>query len=186
MQKSEIITQNILNPKGEIVENNVFSLETLNAKIIPAAVLKDNAQERWKNSISANLNMNNLYIQKNNAIIYEEWKKYPLVSTSKRRGKYKEIETLEISNLGRVKINNAIMTQEDKKGFVGYLMVKNYPALGMVWNLVASTWLEKPKVEDTVHVHHITNNGYDNSVLNLIWLDRQTHAKINHRGKLQT
>lgn len=180
------IVQNILDINGKIIKTNFFSIEDLNAKIIPKKTLKDTKESRWEKSPSYLVIFEDLVILKNGKEIKEEWKLYPkwdVENISKKRGKYKNIKMIEVSNFGRVKINNIIAEQQDKNGQIGYLQLKDYPGLGMVWNLVANTWLEKPNNcnKDIIfHVHHITNNGYDNNVENLIWLDRNTHAKIKH------
>ncbi len=44
-----------------------------------------------------------------------------------------------------------------------------------VYQMVARTWL-KSKIID---VHHISNDGYDNSVENLIYLERGIHNKVH-------
>jgi hypothetical protein len=96
--------------------------------------------------------------------------------------KYPQNEKIEVSNLGRIRIDNEIIKQweDDVKG-KGWLKVKiakiiSYPEY--VYRFVAETWCKKPDETDGWEVHHISNNGYDNRPENLIWLKRAQHAKI--------
>lgn len=65
---------------------------------------------------------------------------------------------------------------------IGYLVIKgNTP----VHRLVASAWLKKPKKKyknyiknGKYHVHHISNDGYDNTPFNLIYLPEEIHNGI--------
>ena len=101
------------------------------------------------------------------------------------------------SNFGRVKYNNKILEQFDpqanNKWKCGYLFVK-IKGIGkreinkLVYKLVAETWLKKPvndwdpsdKAFDYSVVHHITNNGYDNRVENLMYVTNWQHAMIHY------
>ncbi len=98
---------------------------------------------------------------------------------------------INISNLGRVKINNKIEKQFQKK--YGYLYVRlndkiEYP----VYRFVAEVWCKCP-VSDTLIklpkndywiVHHKTNNGFDNRCSNLIWMLRSDHSQLSHKNYL--
>jgi hypothetical protein len=99
----------------------------------------------------------------------------------------KEMRSLkiEVSNLGRVKINNKIAKQYQYK--LGYLVVKITDNIVYdVYRLVAETWVQCP-VDDTFNyegkncwtVHHITDNGFDNRPENLVWLNWNEHSKIH-------
>lgn len=181
MRKNVIASQIILDKDGNVYKENVFTIEELNERIIATSILKDTKAERQQESPSFNTKDKNLP--------NEIWKHYPNWDCSdktRKRNQYKLIDLFEVSNLGRVKINGNIMQQEDRNGYTGYLQIKGYPALGLVWNLVAETWLKTPldKTDKIYHVHHLSNNGYDNSVYNLIWLDKDTHAKINHKIRI--
>jgi hypothetical protein len=48
-----------------------------------------------------------------------------------------------------------------------------------VYRLVAETWKTKPK--GYTEVHHIINNGYDNTVFNLMWVTNDQHKMIEKR-----
>ena len=170
------IEQIILDENKNISVENYFDIESLNSRIIATSELQKTLDERKKQSFAFDENPENLFVNNKN----EKWSSYPLEI------KTKKVNSLEISNLGRVKVNGTIAVQDDKKDKIGYLIIKAYPSLGMVWNLVANTWLKKPTCacEDCIYdVHHITNNGYDNTPENLIWLKKCTHFKINHKTR---
>jgi hypothetical protein len=84
---------------------------------------------------------------------------------------------IEVSNYGRVRINGKIEKQiEEKEGWF-YVKSKNiyYP----VWRFVAEVWCEFP-FEDTFgwQVHHISNDGNNNTPENLIWIKDTSHNFI--------
>lgn len=101
----------------------------------------------------------------------------------------------EISNLGRVKYLGRIVPQKneliDGREHIGYLVLdklafqKKYPYAPSgfsqkiyVYTLVALAYLGKIE-GDEYHVHHITNNGYDNSIENLVLLNREEHSYVH-------
>ena len=93
---------------------------------------------------------------------------------------------IEVSNLGRVKINDQIKPQYQNE--YGYLYINVAPDIPYeVYRLVAETWLECP-VEDTVAssdiwvVHHITDNGFDNRSSNLLWCTKDVHKTLKHKA----
>ena len=95
---------------------------------------------------------------------------------------------IEVSNLGRVKINGQMKKQYQKQ--YGYLYVNVTPDISYeVYRLVAETWLDCP-VEDTLEisghlwyvVHHITDNGFDNRPSNLIWCTNDIHGTLRHKA----
>jgi hypothetical protein len=102
--------------------------------------------------------------------------------------KYPENEIIAVSNLGRMKIDNKIIEQwdDDEKG-KDYLYVKighiiDYPKY--VYRFVAETWCKKPYVSNNStkwHVHHISNNGYDNRPANLLWVKENEHLNKIHK-----
>lgn len=87
---------------------------------------------------------------------------------------------IECSNFGRIKVNGNIYKPiEEKPGWL-YIQFERfdnhkYP----VYRIVAETWCLCP-VKDSIgwQVHHISNDGYDNTPGNLIWLTESTHKKI--------
>jgi hypothetical protein len=74
---------------------------------------------------------------------------------------------IEVSNYGRLRCKGGIVKQEDKK--------EGYP---YTYRLVAETWLSK---EGYNEVHHIINNGYNNSIFNLMWVTNKQHSVIENR-----
>lgn len=94
-----------------------------------------------------------------------------------------KIKDLEVSSYGRVRHNKKIVPQKDSEEqgkAVGYLVLDNEELpKGYVYQMVAEVFLEKPSSGEYA-VHHITNNGYDNSVGNLIYLTKEQHKQLNH------
>ena len=121
----------------------------------------------------------------------EQWKKYDITLILSQYNpnhyigkKYHDIEIMYVSDMGRVKVkyktnispNEEILAQSDDiEG--GYLRLPKFPGFGNVYRLVAETWLEE--VKDKNIVHHINNNGYDNRVENLIWVNKEEHGLIH-------
>lgn len=236
-----------------------YNLNVLNEKIIPTSILKKNAEQRWKNSPSFDIetfkfddeewceyskdllqeklkliidyrykkihqlqisNMKQVIINSNKRKSYQNGKsthlyldkyyelglvedlyetvkdqfnpnmreeKFVNYSVKKLNDKleeiinrYSEVNKLEISTKGRAKINGKFAEQIDEFGRTGYLRLKGYGDLGMMWTLTAETWLEKPQGE-CLDVHHLTNDGYNNSVGNLIYIPRFLHRQIDHK-----
>ncbi len=103
---------------------------------------------------------------------------------------YPNDELIEVSNYGRVRINNEIIKQIDNfdehpNGGYLWLDCPKYPQyhhnkLYYVYILVVDTWLGKnPGTPGNwYHRHHINNNGYDNRPENLIWLTSEEHKQI--------
>lgn len=53
-----------------------------------------------------------------------------------------------------------------------------------VYRLVAETWLENPNYKNYKTVHHISNNGYNNTIYNLIWVTDDQHKGTSGNSKL--
>lgn len=124
----------------------------------------EDKEELRKNYGSKNLSENNLE--------GEIWKEYPL-----------NPEYL-VSNLGRIKFDGKIQPQTDQvdengkiKG--GYLVLENKKLKqDYIYNFVAYTFLGKVE-GDGYHVHHITNDGNDNSTNNLVLLTAIEHSIVH-------
>lgn len=104
----------------------------------------------------------------------EVWKEY----------KTDKFDGLEVSSYGRVRQNKKIVPQKDSDAqgrAVGYLVLDTEEKLPKccVYQMVAEAFLGKQS-SDGYHVHHITNNGYDNSVGNLIRLTEEQHNQLKH------
>jgi len=84
---------------------------------------------------------------------------------------------IEVSNYGRIKINNDIKKQIEEK--IGYFYVKTEKIHYPVWRFVAEVWCEFP-FDDTLgwQVHHISNDGNDNTPDNLMWIKDSSHNSI--------
>ncbi|MBO4745685.1 MAG: hypothetical protein J5613_01270 [Alphaproteobacteria bacterium] len=59
---------------------------------------------------------------------------------------------------------------------VGWVCVMIKGKKYFVYHLVAEAWLDTP---DGCQIHHITNDGYDNSIYNLICLSPAQHGMLN-------
>jgi SepF-like predicted cell division protein (DUF552 family) len=82
-------------------------------------------------------------------------------------------EKIEVSNLGRVKVNGTIVIpKRNKKGFL-YILDDIF-----VHKLVSEIFLPKP-IGFTSQIHHIDNNGYNNRVKNLINITYEQHPSIH-------
>jgi hypothetical protein len=95
-----------------------------------------------------------------------------------------KITNVEVSNFGRIKLDDEILPQYNI--YDSYLFI-NLPFSVLyykphipdkVYRLVAETFLQKPSKEYNI-VHHLTNNGYDNRLSNLIWVNHWQHLMIH-------
>ncbi len=96
----------------------------------------------------------------------EIWKEYP------RNPKYL------ISNKGRVKYEGKIQKQKDDEKPHYFTLADESLLKYYIYELVAFTFLGKDE-NDGYHIHHITNDGYDNSTDNLILLTQYEHSLIH-------
>jgi hypothetical protein len=103
---------------------------------------------------------------------------------------YNEMETLKqenekfdwhpkiqvgVSNFGNVK--NLYQSKFYGKYFVIYdQKYVNIPIF--VYRIIAETWLDNPDYNIYNAVHHISNNGYDNTIFNLLWVSKRQHDEI--------
>lgn len=92
---------------------------------------------------------------------------------------------IECSNYGRIRIDEKIVKQEKLRR--GYLVadIPEFKKSGKeIWTyrIIASVWVVRPNSNEILHVHHITNNGYDNRPENLIWLSQKEHLNGVHAG----
>ncbi len=92
-----------------------------------------------------------------------------------------------VSNLGRIKFEGKIQHQteeiESETGRIkwGYLVLEDQKLIkDYIYDFVAYTFLNKVK-GDGYQVHHITNDGDDNSVNNLILLTAAEHSIVHSR-----
>lgn len=185
-----------------ISELRLGNINVLNSK---TSELYRNINESERIYQNTNENLDLVAIEKNNSIAKkcfenagiinkfvsstkEIWKDCDYLYNVSKVKKYKDI-LLSVSNFGRIKIisNNQgeILKQQDIEPGKGCLYVPNFWKKLMVWTLVAHTWLEKDKTQDESlgnwHVHHISNNGYDNRPENLIWLRETIHFNYVHK-----
>jgi hypothetical protein len=98
---------------------------------------------------------------------------------------FPEFTDIKVSNLGRIMYKGEIWLQHpDRKN------VKNYDYLYVdipgyknkpIYQFVAETYLLKSNPDRTKYntVHHISNNGFDNRVRNLIYVTPEQHGTIH-------
>lgn len=171
---SKIVKYYYTNEKYDTFKLEEFSIEELNKKIIPTTEINKKYKIITSCEISSDLYLDNL---KNNYNIdpkKEFWRKYS------------DNEYIEVSNFGRVKFQKRLLGFKDIAPLSGYLKCSPDESNEFVYQMVAKTWLLKPKNSCTncmYEVHHISNDGYDNRVENLIYLTKCEHLQINHRTK---
>lgn len=149
--------------------------------------------EEWKERLQNILDLNQNRLKANGKLDKENAEIARRIEQSKEFGslcleselngeiwKSYKIEGLEVSSYGRVRYNKEIVPQKDSEEKVGYLVLDNVELPKIhVYQMVAETFLEKPDSGE-YQIHHITNNGYDNSVGNLIYLTKEQHNQLNH------
>lgn len=105
---------------------------------------------------------------------------YEEISKSTKKEEYKEQLTKPLFNI--------LVKNQEKH--IGYLLAKipddikrnaNHEYFGpYVYQMVADAWLEDYIYDETEgHIHHITNDGYDNRPENLILVSATEHEKIH-------
>ena len=119
----------------------------------------------------------------------EKWRIYGDYTNEDKthwRKKYRDINTIEVSNYGRIRVNGEI--DSDKIELIeSFTYEKNY-------QIVAKTWLccdhiEKECQKEScknctvpkklrIQVHHINNDPRDSRVENLIWINACAHRTI--------
>jgi len=91
------------------------------------------------------------------------------------------LNNYQVSNLGRIKINDTILLQEAYKD--GYLVISKENNVSEVNNhtveiykFISAAFFGKPNGKD---IHHINNNGYDCRPNNLILIEPEDHSKAH-------
>ncbi|MBO6088266.1 HNH endonuclease [bacterium] len=132
-------------------------LDELKEKLNNYQPLFDNTDKRRSISPSFNYQENDLE--------GEIWKTFPLD------------KDYTVSSLGRIKYKGKIQKQKDEKIQYVTLEDKNLRQ-DYVYNFVAYTFLGKME-DDGMHVHHITNDGYYNTIDNLVLLTKDEHSYVH-------
>ena len=128
----------------------------------------------------------------------EKWEKYPEkflkeVQPLERYSKYSEIEGAKVSNKGRVQIKLKGRDWEfaEQYEYSGKedLRIKNYPLFEEVYRMVLRTFVlegnenEPKNLKDNQDkrqpVHHIDNNGFNNCLENLMYIEMSDHNSIH-------
>lgn len=157
-----------------------WTLTELQNSLVKAESINDYYYDNWDDFCARLVQQTNLP--------GEEWQPVPYYTRKK----------VEASNKGRIRINGKIVEKEgyyeeklgqkvdlDKKWLkdkttknkVGYLRVKGLGDL-RVYQMVVNAWL---KCKDGGIIHHITNDGYDNRLENLIIVSETDHYNIHHK-----
>jgi len=93
--------------------------------------------------------------------------------------KYLDENIIKVSNYGRIKINDEIEEPiEEGEGWF-YIKTKgiNYP----LYRFVAEVWCYFPyEISTGWEVHHISNDGKDNTPENLLWIKSNPHKSIKN------
>jgi ribosomal protein L24E len=166
------------------ISDDIMNLFSINAKWLPNLTiegLRTRAREYEKPNPPEAIIINNIPIHKNLSAELLEGEIF-------KKNNEKDIE---VSNLGRIRYDDHILEQYDPQNN-GYLFVniktKGETILEKVYRLVAETWLERPDPKELPKdikylryntVHHISNNGYDNRIENLMWVTEWQHAMIH-------
>lgn len=164
-----------------------FSVEQLKCRIIDAKSINNYylmSKENWI------VNIDNIH-----DFPGEIWKTYPqntmYMASNYGRIKYKgeicilvEGKYKDIKDLWGQKPSKYLLEKYPTK--VGWLKpshdeVSNLESLPFVYQIVADTWLDSGSDSGSViHVHHISEDGYDNRPENLIYLPSEVHFKQVH------
>ena len=84
---------------------------------------------------------------------------------------------IECSNFGRIKVNGNISKPIEEK--LGWLYIYFGDTKYPVYRIVAETWCMCTSGNSSGwQVHHISNDGYDNTPENLLWIKGDAHKKI--------
>jgi hypothetical protein len=97
---------------------------------------------------------------------------------------FSEFPTVKVSNFGRVMYKGEILKQDpESEDRYDYLWVKvpEYKWI-KVYELVAKTYLLKnnPDYQKYWIIHHISNNGFDNRDINLMYVTCEQHREIHN------
>lgn len=183
--KTNIYTVNEL--RNKIKSNDEINKQYFKKEIVSFnGHTRDNYKELYKDEIKEKTAFNKQF----NDLDGEFWEEYS------------ETLNLQISNLGRVRYLGAILNQveefknNESKTHIGYLQLdreqvktkelniwkeikENY-----IYQLVAKVWLDTPNdfKNEIYEVHHIDNDGYNNTVDNLIWVKKCQHGHIHSKN----
>jgi hypothetical protein len=163
--------------KGILNHNIIYSLDELKELIVSKADAKIiHGIKRYMHKVTTNKklpgeifrkypkNINFAYINFRDFLESDEFKKY----------------SIEVSNYGRIRINNIVEKQVEEKE--GWFYIKTKDIYYPVWRFVAEVWCEFPYDDARGwQVHHISNDGNNNTPENLIWIKDTSHNFIPKR-----
>lgn len=115
--------------------------------------------------------------------IYGDYKKE---DKTRWRKKYRDINIIEVSNYGRIRVNGKINSDKIE-------LIERFTE-NKIYQIVAKTWLSCKHIEKEcqkeacknctvqkklrVQIHHINNDPRDSRVENLIWINACDHHRI--------
>ncbi|MDR0718105.1 MAG: hypothetical protein LBF78_00600 [Treponema sp.] len=164
----------VMEREGVLNHNIIYSLDELKELIVSkadAAII--HIIKRYMHKITTNKRLPGEIFRrypKNINFAYIEFRSFL------ESNKFREYN-IGVSNYGRIKINDIIEKQiEEKEGWF-YIKTKDihYP----VWRFVAEVWCEFPYNDACGwQVHHISNDGNNNTPENLIWIKDTSHNLV--------
>ena len=157
--KDKILKQNVLK-EGYLYVNIPY--EAINLKF-----------ETWEKNVKMENGMNTPIIES-----HVDYYEYEITKRIDEKFDWHPNIQIGISNYGNVK--NLYNSKYYGKYFKIY--EEKYVILPIyVYRIVAETWLDNPKYDYYNSVHHISNNGYDNTIYNLIWVGKDQHNEIEKK-----
>lgn len=166
--------------KSDHTVSRTFTIKELQMQLVQARLI---------NEVYTNCNPDKIPWQKTDDYINikEQWRpcngdydKYEASDCGRIRLKGDRILEQHETNYPNTKINDLLQILKDTpdNAKVGYLYVNTDKGTVAVHKLVANAWLKRdPKHPERNTVHHISNDGYNNSPWNLIYLKEEEHLK---------
>jgi hypothetical protein len=173
-EKTEPFSVNLNKEENEIVHIINYSINELKQMVLSkndAGII--HSLKRHMNKIVYNQNLPGEVFRKYPRNINYAYVNFRPFLKSKEYENY----NIEVSNYSRIRINGLIEKQVEVKN--GYFYIKSNTIDYPVYRFVAEVWCECP-FSDSVgwQVHHISNDGNDNTPENLIWIEGSSHNKI--------
>jgi len=128
--------------------------------------------ETWEENFKMENGLNTPIIQE--VVEYDEIEKNKL---EKEKFEWHPNIQIGVSNYGNIKNNY------NGKYYGKYFKILENKYVNIpfyVYRIVAETFIENPNYKCYTDVHHISNNGYDNSLYNLLWVTKDQHNKIEN------
>lgn len=186
--------------ENKIIVQEIYINDESNETIKNETVKKEYTISELKELIAPTLLINSYYAkypfqywiwQYKENLKYEKWRScpnFPRYETSDY-GRIRDAKTKQIipqyEGQKDTKTQNYIYENADQVvkaiekdpniSNIGWLQANGYS----VHTLIADAWLVKPKDKTNLQVHHISNDGYDNTPYNLIYLTSEQHKNVH-------